>query len=85
MTQIPHKGNSQKRYTWVFDDSYNITRRTDYRQLTKNEYIQTHLTQSRAPSSGGDYDKYKQLLSDIYDKFKPSERKTTRAIIQKIE
>jgi SAM-dependent methyltransferase len=79
--------SSQRRYRWRLEDvsdTYNIERRTGYLSLTKDKYVNTHLSESRVPTSGAHHDKYKKLLSDIYDKYKPHSRDTTRVVIAKI-
>jgi ubiquinone/menaquinone biosynthesis C-methylase UbiE len=83
--KVSHARNStQTRYKWRLDDisdTYNIVRRSGYTFPTKLEYINTHLSQSRAPTES---DKYKQLLSDIYDKYTPQIMTSTRVVIMKI-
>jgi ubiquinone/menaquinone biosynthesis C-methylase UbiE len=89
-SQISNKKDaSQPRYKWRFEDiadTYNIVRRTAYEPIKKEEYTQVMLSQSRSPPEGTtEYSKYKQLLSDIYDEFKPNRRKTTRVTIVQLQ
>ena len=86
--QVSHKQDIKgvPQYRWKIDaingETHCFRSVSSFKKMTKKRYVNSILTRSKSPPAHSTIGKeYIKLLGDIYDKYRPSIRKTTRASI----